>query len=394
MYMDYITLTKHYEEPPDNYDVISVVAFRLKDNYKSSMIYYYGLSKLIEQLPNKLPNFYLRIYYDDSIITPKHNDDKINGEITKYWIPLFNKLKNYKHVQPVHYNSPSFKIPNSIYHDGLFGTLIRFLPIFDYPENKNLKIVIVSDIDDINPIINNGPAQLKFMKDHDTLIHYKTGSCYTSLSRFNLFSDEYIKQNTYMMIANGMFFKIKIPHEIFDNFLTIMNNLDVKGNDIINEFINNERKSIYKPLDVNMESKFVYGIDEFILAKYIIEYIITNKIPYSYTVNNAIIKALYIWYLKTDKFKDGDKYIDIMKALLGKYYNDKKSVGENYEIMDKMIFFKEDNEDKIYIYDNIFKVFKELETDKTYEKYNLRWRDIHCVNAFPFLKSKMMVGKY
>jgi hypothetical protein len=69
-----IKCTKSYIEPKNKYNIVSVVVFRLKDNYKSSMQYYNGLKILIEKFPKLLKNFYLRIYYDDSIILAKHNN--------------------------------------------------------------------------------------------------------------------------------------------------------------------------------------------------------------------------------------------------------------------------------------------------------------------------------
>ncbi|QKF94751.1 hypothetical protein QKU48_gp1293 [Fadolivirus algeromassiliense] len=391
--MNNIKLTKYYKEPNNKYDVVSVVAFRLKDNYKSSMIYYTGLKRLVEMMPKHLSGIYLRIYYDDSIIKPQHNNRDIDNEIINYWIPLFEQIKTHKHVQLTHYDCPQFKIKGSIYHDGLFGTVVRFIPLFDYLDNNNIGTVIISDIDSPNIILENSKNQLEFMKMNNTFVHYRTGSCYSSMPRYDLFTDEYIKNFPQMILGGNIVTKIKFPHEILDDFLVIMKNLNVKGNDILKRFIENERKSIYKSLDVNMESIFVYGIDEYILAKYIAEYIVVNKIPYSYTIYNGLERALYSWYLRSDNFKDNAKYIDIMKQLLGKYYDDTKTVAENYNILDKIIY-KTTSPDKVYIYNNIFKVFKELEIDKTYEKYDLRWRDINCVNLYPYTETQMVVGRF
>jgi hypothetical protein len=391
--MSIFKLTKYYTEPEHKYNIVSIVVFRLKDNYKSSMIYYNGLKKLIDTMPHSLKQFYLRIYYDDSIIKPEHNDKNIDHEIINYWIPLFDKIKDLKHVQLAHYECTDFKIKGTIYHDGLFGTIIRFVPLFDYEDNKNIDIVIISDIDTPGIIFETTKSQLEFMEKHKTLIHYRTGSCYTSIPRFDLFTDDFIKKFPHAIIANNIMAKMKFPHELLDDFLIIMKNIDVEGNDIIKQFIENERKSIYKSLNVNIDNIFVYGIDEYILEKYIAQYIVTNRIPYSYTIYNSIERALYAWFLRTEKFKDNDKYVGIMKQILGKYYIDDKTVAENYDILDKIIY-KTKSPEKNYVYNNIFKIFEKLEQDNSYDKYNLRWRDIQCVTLYPHIKTEMFVGQF
>ena len=78
--MENIKLTKFYEEPKQKYKLISVVLFRLETSYKDSNKYYNGLNLLINNFQKYFPNFYLRIYYDTSVINnfeDKHKNDTI-----------------------------------------------------------------------------------------------------------------------------------------------------------------------------------------------------------------------------------------------------------------------------------------------------------------------------
>ena len=66
--MEDIKLTKYYEEPEGKYKLISVVLFRLDISYKNPKKYYDGIKLLINDYHKYFPNFYLRIYYDSSVI--------------------------------------------------------------------------------------------------------------------------------------------------------------------------------------------------------------------------------------------------------------------------------------------------------------------------------------
>jgi hypothetical protein len=231
------------------------------------------------------------------------------------------------------------------------------------------------------------------MTDNKTKFFYSTFSCYISLSRYDFLSDTHIKDFPYAILAGTIISKIKFPHNILDNFMTCMKHLESNSCKSIKEFIEYERKSIYKILKVNNETNFIYGIDEYLLSVYISRYIITNKISYSFTVKNGMERVFYNWYLNSNKFKDEGKYIGIMKSFLGKYYEENKSVEDNYKILDKVIYYKEKNKSKIkdsgYIFDNIVRVFRGLEGNGDYEKYGFRWRDVFCIVDYPIQKGSL-----
>ena len=378
--MDIVKFTKYYNEPNTNYKVISCVLFRLKENYKSSKIYYDGLKNLINALDTVFSDYYFRLYYDSSIITPEHTENIINNEIKKLWLPLLNDLKKRKKVQLIYYECEKFK--KGIYHDGLFGTLLRFIPLFDYEENNNIDEVIITDIDMTGAIIINIKKTLLFMRNNKSKFHFRSHSCYTSLPRFDMFDDEEIKMFPYPMLAGQIISQIKFPSYIFENYLKCMSNKETNECSFISKFIESQRDTKYNPMKVNIDNDFVYGIDELFLAKYIAPYIREHKIIYSCTLSLTTEYSIYNWFLRNDKLKD-KKYTEILKQFLGKYYDSSKSNVENYDILDKKIYVDYDNE----FINNIISVFQSLEKNNKYSDYDFRWRDVKCVTNYPTTKT-------
>ena len=125
------TFTYNYKiDLNKKFNIISAVLFK-SAKVRNFSRYIESLLKFgeIKYIANK--SFIFRLYYDDSIL-----DD----EYIKKIYPLLNK--NY---QLVHYDCPAFKDQDGL-HDGTFGTLIRFLPFHDFPENDS-NICFIWDVD-------------------------------------------------------------------------------------------------------------------------------------------------------------------------------------------------------------------------------------------------------
>ena len=182
--MNKSNFTKFYTEPKEKYNIVSTVIFRLKNNYKPFIEYYNGLKFLVDNLPSILPDFYLRLYYDDTISIPNSTNEKVNEEIKTLWMPYFEQLKQLKYVQLCKYNHKL--------NEGLFGTLVRFYPLFDYTDNANIEIVIISDVDISNTKTQTQtfPNVIKYMNENNTDIHYLGASCYLATERFEMFDAE------------------------------------------------------------------------------------------------------------------------------------------------------------------------------------------------------------
>jgi len=115
--------------------LLSTSFFYLEKSYKSSQRYIDGIEKIIKFVEQN--EFYvLRIYYDQSIFSN-----------SKY-AELFDKIKTNELVELYEYSCSKFILSNQKpFHIGTFGTLLRFLPLF---EKSQYEIIYILDIDDAN----------------------------------------------------------------------------------------------------------------------------------------------------------------------------------------------------------------------------------------------------
>ena len=89
-FLENLKIKKYYTEPLDEYNLVSTVIFRLEDNYKEMSLYYKQLEYLVEHFFDFFPkDYYLRLYFDNSIIK-KSGNKIIDNEIDNVWIPLLN----------------------------------------------------------------------------------------------------------------------------------------------------------------------------------------------------------------------------------------------------------------------------------------------------------------
>lgn len=370
-----ITFTKKYKETDfaEKYNIVSVSAFIADNPYKTTIKYYTGLKIFIKHFKKIFPGFMLRIYYDDSITTLLH-DDIVNKEVTNKWIPLWNKLTALAYIQLVHYSCPAFK--NGKLHDGVFGSVVRFYPIFDFNDNKNLNMVIVSDIDVTYGHILKIADGISYMKRRNTLVHYSSNTCYTSTQRFDIFSTQYVEKHPYAMLPNKIITRVKFPKNIFKNFFDCMQHLDNPVCSILRNFIHNERNNMKKAMNLNNNSDFVYGIDEYILYQYIYEYIVKKQIATSINISLSITKMLWAWYTK-NIYSDYAEYV--VKMLMKEDYDNSKTPSENYLKFDKVIYSNNCG-DLCFKYNaNAISLIKKLSKHNNYEKYGFKQRDIFCV---------------
>ena len=63
--MDHFSLEKFYTEPEQKYNLMTTVLFKMKKSYQKFDFYLNKAFFLIKELHNYLPNFYLRIYFDN-----------------------------------------------------------------------------------------------------------------------------------------------------------------------------------------------------------------------------------------------------------------------------------------------------------------------------------------
>lgn len=120
--------------------LVSVSVFRLVHAYRKSSKYAHGLLRLANTIKTELPGFVLRIYYDQSIskeaILSQDNQaedesKEVREEDAKCWEDVFVSLEKMSHVELIEFRHPEFTNNSTKGHQDLFGTLARFLPLFE-----------------------------------------------------------------------------------------------------------------------------------------------------------------------------------------------------------------------------------------------------------------------
>jgi len=401
--MDKTQLIKHYNEPSHKYNIISVSVFRLQNNYKSTETYYNGLKKLSKSFRKYLPEFYLRVHYDTSITQTNNGIELIDKENKDKWIPLLEEMKKDKYIQLVEYNYDDFKSGN--FHEGVFGTFVRFMPLFDYADN-NTNIVYVSDIDINDYVLDQSKKVYEIFKKSESLIHYRSKYCYTAQPRFtyadNNLDPSFISNIPYKIMVGTLLTKFKLPRQLLDDFINCMKDLDVKECNYIKNFTNIKNTKGDVLLDNYMlnnkkgeTSNFFYGIDEFFFNTIVLKYMENNRIPFSITISVDIFHPIYNNYMRSfaplddpnnKKLLNPSKHIKrLYRAILGKYYDDNKTLQENYTYMDKILYniHRDVNTDRKQKYEYIYKKFrniiKRMYEKNKYEKYNFTKKEILCV---------------
>jgi hypothetical protein len=279
-------IIKYTKEPENNYNIISVVFFKKKELYKSFDEYINGLSNIIKLFSKVLKNYRLRIYYDDSVQEYINDISKNIPELIK------NDIELYK------YDIPFFR--DDIYHKGVIGTLIRFLPLYNFKLHK-VDTCIVFDID--NKIINYYKNIINFYIQNNIKFAYRSRFCYGIEDRISCNKkDKY--NNKYTIIASFIYQSITLPKKIFKTFIK---KLFIKTNSSILKLIEK----------CNIENKYEYGIDEIFLNHIHIKFFYVNQIKISVIMFNHsdIMVGIYnfIDYIKTNN--ELLMYIDFCKNI-------------------------------------------------------------------------------
>ena len=270
---------KYFKEPTKKYNCISMCLF-FKDKYikttrnlkvynatqtKINLFYnnLLGMDKFLKDgtYPS---NFYVRLYYDDSIF-----------KIDKYKY-LIEILKKNEKIQLIKYDIKKLKINNN--HINLFGTIMRFYTIFD-KESKNLEYTILADADNIlKPVFFEIFDKFKKSKK----LVYTFNSINQAVFQANDFTEinefyNYIYLfGGFTIIKKDKIFDMKYWdlyfNEMFsqDDLMYVFNYIDFKKYSMI---------SVLKKNDLKIESlySFVYGYDEVWLNFVLKKILLLNK---------------------------------------------------------------------------------------------------------------------
>jgi len=347
----YIKFYKEFKEPIENYNIISCSIFRLIDNYKNENMYTNGLNLLINKFQTLFPNFYLRIYYDKSVLDYT-TQNKIKNTKELYQ-PLFDKLRRNPKVQMIKYEMPQF-IFDEYHHKGLVGTITRLYPLFNTEYNKNINTILIADVDMYQFELDNYLINYNKWIKSGVDFCYRTRNCYDLQDRFQILTKYFnIK---FPIMAGTILSKMKFPIEIFDNFFECLLNNNKEGCEYYKTF--NEFSYTIYHRKFGMKIEYKYGVDE-TLTMILKEYLYKNKIRHLISIDTDIAKPFYNMYIAYNrKLISPIQFKNTLQYILRDIFNDKLSLKDNYKIIDDTVFYQKNN--KNITQQNILDRSKEL----------------------------------
>jgi hypothetical protein len=239
--MSQIDLEVLKEGNPTKY-VISCSFFTMNDAYRSFEKYRKALASVLGT-GGIDPKYSFRIYTDDS----SKNDA----------LAICARFPNVN-TSVIKFNCSEFR--DGVGHTGTFGTLVRFLPLFE----KDLEEVWITDIDIPPHYLLSDPIE-KLMRGCEVFI--QTNICY----------DRKVYARKYTIIANRVIFRTFFSKALLTRFINKLK--DGKLEDIVQKLnLANTRKP---------SSKVPYGIDEVFMNTEIYNNLIKKDI------NCCILKQYY-----------------------------------------------------------------------------------------------------
>jgi hypothetical protein len=231
---NYLELTVLKQGTPSKH-VLSASFFTMKDAYRKVEQYERNLVKFLK-IKNSLKGFETRIYTDDS------------GKES-----VLNATKDDPNVTVIHFHDRRFY--DGVGHIGTFGTLMRFLPLFE----PGLETVWVSDIDIPDSYLN--PSLITSMKARKVEFSYMNFVCY----------DKKVYGRAYTILAGTMISFYTFPKQLFTRFLSLLQDPTNALQHMLDQ-LNAAARG--KP-----SSKIPYGTDEVFTNTFLYNYLIKQSIP-------------------------------------------------------------------------------------------------------------------
>jgi len=296
-------------EPNDTAHIYSGSIFKINEFDISP--YIDGLNELVEYMDElnkvKNANIHFFLYYDSSI----ENEEK--------FILLKKKiLTKYKFIKLLKYTCPDYIVDNK--HKGLFGTFVRFFPLFEKQYKNHVRSITDIDFKYYSKEKFIDLIRRKQLDSNENLnIIYPVGY----EKRYN----NIIAFQNIVAFANIMLKKGYFPIQILYSFLKRVNNKDKK---IINDY---KIMLSYKGYPIKIKilkntvnnkilntDMFIYSIDEYFINKILLKYWFSknNSIGIFYFIPTGY--KLYFKNIITDDIKNNPKFIDFAKELLRDKY--------------------------------------------------------------------------
>ena len=357
-----------------NYDekknIVSCAFFKLHTSaYKDFNLYINGLEKLYNKVYNEYINekFTIRLFIDNSI----YHDKK-----------LFERLEKMNKLEIVLYSCVDYQIGTNLnYHVGLFGTLVRFFPMFDF-ENNDADIVIISDIDDYDYFeksINNIKLIKSNIKSHTELYFFKAGN----ISKNVLYTiSSFYKNipNPYAVASNFISFSKCDKQVLYDFLIEIAES---------NELLTKYQHKFESNTNLLTGDKFIYGFDEYFLninyTNYLIDTSKTICIKFKWSVYGSLF-----WFLNNKNISK--QKIDLINNMLKYIYDSinynfvkNNDLKNKFKTLEKIIYKNNSLSQKILY--NFYYFFINVEND---DRYNFLFEK----NIYSLIKKYDLFGIY
>jgi hypothetical protein len=304
---------KLYDNPNNiKYDIFCSAFFKMNKHYKDFNIYMDGLRRITKKIKELNINYKLRIFIDKNIYDDKQIMD------------IFNENKDF--VQLVIFTCANYMKDN--YHFDVFGSLVRYFPLFDFENNDSNNVIIVDmDLQDSDMITLEN--FIKFNKP----IMCKLPPASTLLKG----------ESSIYIISNLVYFNnIKYDKNILIDYIKNAHNIKDTGN----------YKKRFTP--------FGYGVDEIFLNKYLFK-----QIKYFYC-NTIYTPNLFIFYNKKFIMQNKNSY-SRFKYILGKYFKAKYDLKYMIQFFDDNFYnITKKTDINNYISRRFYKIINQLYPLKKY----------------------------
>ena len=288
--------------------------FKMKNSYKDFSIYTEGLLDILNFFDTSGRNITFRIYFDESL------DEE------ESWEEVLQEIEKREYTELVKYECE--RVKEGKFHDGVFGTLIRFLPLFDNEKERDWELYSSIDVDFENFFLDELIKTTDYFEKSEQKFFTKLPKCY--YLRPFLINLDMVKKYSLGVLGGGFSSKITFNKNLLLKFL-----IDIMKKGKVYKYFISSYKSLGKGKEGNLTNDlFLYGIDEFFLSEVLLKNLKKRKID--------ILK--YNWYISytsllvqirkaNNNFKDltqdqEERWKNLLKKVI--HYKDNKSVKQNY----------------------------------------------------------------
>lgn len=289
------------DSTPKSVNLISSVFFKRDQYYKNFGIYVKGLSRTIQFIDNynreveqnkSMEKFYYLLFIDSNV----RDDSKL--------MKIIRKSEN---TIPVLFKCPTYieSKNNGEYHVDLFGTLVRFFPMFTF-KNNPAKNVLCIDIE----LNREDMRKIKSLMTHQPKGVSASGEIHKLI---------YDGEVPYIYANTVMFNRDKLNPELIINYIETAHTIKSIGH-------YGKRKTT-----------FGFGVDEIFLNEYLLPVVKEYSIIIEYQI------SYFLYFSKAYIKKQGRAKAtnEVFKLILYDMYDPDLTINDMIEFIDKSLFMQD-----------------------------------------------------